>query len=288
MKTIFTGLNLVLLTVALYFCVTIMYNRIETATFSIPERSEPGVKMPESIVQDKQAIPETLSTAIIQRNLFKAALTPEKQEKSPEIQDQAVLAPTSLNLKLWGTVVGIGQQSVAVIQEEKARTQTLFHEGDTVSKAVIKKIHRSSVVLTYNGEDQILEMEAQVPGGHTAATAPSPMLSPPNDTSTMTIEKSVIDEAINDMETLTKQVRVRPHFSKGKPDGLLIYGIRNNTLFNKLGLKNGDILMGVDNKELNSISDALALYQTLSQASEAKLKIKRRGKTKEIIYNVQQ
>lgn len=286
MKTIFTGLNLVLLTVALYFCVTIMYGRIETETFSIPERSNPGKKIPESIPQEKPMRPGTLSTAIIQRNLFKAAITPEKAEKLMDIQDETMLAPTTLKLKLWGTVVGTGRQSIAVIQEEKARTQTLFHEGDSVSKALIKKILRSSVVLNYNGEDQILEMEASMPKGH-ATAIPVPMSSSVN-TSTMTIEKSVIDDAINDMETLTKQVRVRPHFSKGKPDGLLIYGIRNNTLFNKLGLKNGDILMGVDNKELNSISDALALYQTLSQASQAKLEIKRRGKTKEIIYNVQQ
>lgn len=285
MKTIFTGLNLVLLTVAIYFCVTIMYNQIETATFSIPELSAPGKKIPELIAQDKQMRPGTLSTAIIQRNLFKAAITPEKEEKPTKIQEETVLVPTTLNLKLWGTVAGIDRQSFAVIQEEKTRTQTLFHEGDSVSKALIKKILRSSVVLNYNGEDQILEMEAQPPAGR--ASTSSPMLSNPNDTSTMTIEKSVIDDAINNMETLTKQVRVRPHFSKGKPDGLLIYGIRNNTLFNKLGLKNGDILMGVDNKELNSISDALALYQTLSQVSEAKLQIKRRGKTKEIIYNVQ-
>ncbi len=286
MKTIFTGLNLILLTVALYFCVTIMYGRIETATFSIPEFSNPGKKIPESIPQDKPMLPGTLSTAIIQRNLFKAAIKPEKEEKPTDIQEEAVLAPTTLNLKLWGTVVGTGRQSIAVIQEEKAKTQTLFHEGDSVSKALIKKILRSSVVLNYNGEDQILEMESQKPKGR--AAPPANMLNTPGNTSTMTIEKSVIDDAINDMDTLAKQVRVRPHFSKGKPDGLLIYGIRNNTLFNKLGLKNGDILMGVDNKELNSISDAMALYQTLSQASEAKLKIKRRGKTKEIIYNVQQ
>ena len=291
MKTLFTCLNLILLTVILYFCVTIMYGKIETALFKLPVLSTPQDKgnqeqKPGEMKKTSQGLRPT--AIITQRNLFKASVEPARQNKTAmsDLKEEAELTRTTLNLKLWGTVAGMGSQSFAVIQEEASKTQTLYHEGDTVARAIIKKILRSSVVLTYNGEDQILEMETQSPKGNAPRAAP--VLTPQNDVSTMTIEKSVIDDAINDMETLAKQVRVRPHFSRGKPDGLLIYGIKNNTLFNKLGLKNGDILMGVDNKELTSISDALSMYQSLSQASEAKLKLKRRGKTKEIIYNVQQ
>lgn len=289
MKTLFTFLNLMFLTVTIYFGVTIMYDKIENAFFTLPAISTPELKEKKGLKTGAQKqIAQDRSAVITQRNLFKAAImpAPTSEIKDSEIKDKAELVPTTLKLKLWGTVAGIGSQSFAVIQEDRAKSQMLYHEGDTVSGAIVKRILRSSVILTYNGEDQILEMESKGPQSR-AATAPS-TIKPNNDATAITVDKSVIDDALNDMETLAKQVRVRPHFSGGKPDGLLIYGMRNNPVFTKLGLKNGDIIMGVDGRELNSISDALSMYQTLNQASGAKLKIKRRGQIKEIIYNVQQ
>lgn len=289
MKTLFTCLNLIFLTVAIYFSVTLVYDKIENAFFTLSAISTHEREDKNALkIEAQQQRSQDRSTIITQRNLFKAAIMPATtaEMKGPEIQDKAKLAPTTLNLKLWGTVAGIGSQSFAVIQEDKAKPQMLYHEGDTVARAIVKQILRSSVILTYNGQDQILEMESE--GTKSSAAPPPAMTKPDNDETAITVERSVIDDAINDMETLAKQVRVRPHFSGGKPDGLLIYGMSNNPVFTKLGLKNGDIIMGVDGRELNSISDALSLYQTLNQASGANLKIKRRGKIKEIVYNVQQ
>ena len=53
----------------------------------------------------------------------------------------------------------------------------------------------------------------------------------------------------------------RPHFTAGKSDGLLLYGIQPDSLFRKMGIKNGDIIMGVDGNEIESVDDALALYE---------------------------
>lgn len=287
MKTLFTFFNLIFLTVAIYFCVTIMYDKIENAYFTLPVLSTPEYKEKGRVKPGTQKQKSQDRSAVItQRNLFKAAIMPPSKAEiqNAETKDEAELALTTLNLKLWGTVAGMGAQSFAVI-EDKAKPQMLYHEGDTVATAIVKRILRTSVILTYNDEDQILEMESDGTKNR-SASAPSRTF-PDNDATAINVDRSVIDDAINDMETLAKQVRVRPHFSDGKPDGLLIYGMRNNIVFTKLGLKNGDIIMGVDGRELNSISDALSMYQTLNQASGAKLKIKRRGKIREIVYNVQ-
>jgi general secretion pathway protein C len=288
MKTLFTCLNLICLTVALYFCTGIMYKRIETATYSPPDLAQHMDKgRQERQTRDGKKISAAQTRSITGRNLFKASVAQDKADKNApdvDLENQAELEKTTLNLKLWGTVAGIGSRSFAVIQEKSSRTQALYHEGDNVAGAEIKKIMRSSVILNHNGENQILEMETTTPKGRGRSPSQRPAISSSN----MTIQRSVIDEAMGDMETLMKQVRVRPHFSKGKPDGLLIYGIKSNALFKKMGLKNGDIIMGVDGKEITSIDDALSLYQGLRQASEANIKLKRRGKIKEINYHVQQ
>ncbi|MCP4115271.1 MAG: type II secretion system protein GspC [Desulfobacteraceae bacterium] len=277
------------MTVALYFCTGIMYKRIETATYSPPDLSRHEDKGgQERQTRDGKKLSAAQSRSITARNLFKASVDPGKEEKTApdlDLENLEEFEKTKLNLKLWGTVSGVGSRSFAVIQERSSRTQALYHEGDSVSGAEIRKIRRSSVILNYKGKNQILEMETTAPKGRRRS---STLRSPKISSSSMTIQRSAIDEAMGDMESLMKQVRVRPHFSKGKPDGLLLYGIKNNALFKKMGLRNGDIIMGVDGKEITSIDDALSLYQGLRQASEANIKLKRRGKIKEINYHVQQ
>ena len=46
-------------------------------------------------------------------------------------------------------------------------------------------------------------------------------------------------------------------------------------------------IMGVDGNEIESVDDALSLYENLKTASNVKLQIKRRGRIKEIEYHVE-
>jgi general secretion pathway protein C len=103
----------------------------------------------------------------------------------------------------------------------------------------------------------------------------------------MTLQRSLIDEAMGDINGLMKQARIRPHFTEGKADGLLVYGVKQRSIFKEMGIRNGDILMGIDGNKIQSVEDAISLYDKLKNASEAKIEVKRRGKTKEFLYHVE-
>jgi general secretion pathway protein C len=177
-----------------------------------------------------------------------------------------------------------------VIEDGATRKQALYRPGDTLQGAVIKAVLRQRVILTHNDKDQVLEMvvknetrgptqtaQAQPPGETQAETEPDSIV----------IDRTTITENTGDINELMKQVRVRPHFSQGKPDGLLVYGIQPDSLFQQMGLRNGDIITGVDGREIQSVDDALSLYRNLKTASDVTMQIKRRGSTKEITYHVQ-
>lgn len=88
-----------------------------------------------------------------------------------------------------------------------------------------------------------------------------------------------------------KQARIRPFFSDGKPDGLLLYGIRNDSTFQQIGLRNGDIIKSINGSDILSAQDAVTLYQSLNTAldemPDIRFTIQRRGKIQEIVYNAQ-
>ena len=54
-----------------------------------------------------------------------------------------------------------------------------------------------------------------------------------------------------------------------------------------MGLRRGDIITGVDGQAIESVDDALALYNRLKSASNVKLEIKRRGQSRILDYNIQ-
>jgi general secretion pathway protein C len=82
-------------------------------------------------------------------------------------------------------------------------------------------------------------------------------------------------------------VRIRPHFKDGQPDGLTISGVRRGSIFSEMGLRNGDVIVGIDGKKIESVDDALSLYQNLQSASNVQVQIRRRGRLQNIDYQIE-
>jgi general secretion pathway protein C len=143
-------------------------------------------------------------------------------------------------------------------------------------------VFRNKVVLNVNGKDQILET---VEGDNTGGMA-GPMGSGDTRAGKITVERSTINESLKDVNSLMKDVRIRPHFSNGQSDGLIVSGIRGDSMFKKLGLRNGDIIMGVDGSKIESVDDAMKLYSGLKNMQNMKIEIKRRGQVQTLDYNV--
>ena len=84
-----------------------------------------------------------------------------------------------------------------------------------------------------------------------------------------------------------KQVRIRPHFKDGQSDGLTLSGIRSNSIFGEMGFRNGDVIVGVDGKKIESVDDALSLYGNLQTAENVQVQVRRRGRLQTIDYTVE-
>jgi len=225
--------------------------------------------------------------ALIDRNLFNLP-EPKKVEPAPVKIDLEQLKQTDLKLKLWGTVTGGSDGAYAVIEDVAQRRQNLYRVDDAVQNAIVKEIRREKVILEVNGSLEVLEMEKVEQGGARKAVAVRQTgLPAPTGSSNVVLKRDRIEEAVNDLNNLMKQVRIRPHFKDGKPDGLTVSGIRSNSIFAEMGLRNGDVIVGVDGTQIQSVDDALKLYENLQSSSDVKVQIKRRGRLRTIDYQIQ-
>jgi general secretion pathway protein C len=279
MKRYFTILNILFITGIVFFMVKVFY-KVGTANIDTNYSSK---KTARHIVPNESTTQHGLPhyQAIIERNLFK---TKAETGSGPDKLDIETLEPTDLKLELLGTITGDKKEAYAVIEDATIKKQDLYRIGDTIQNATIKMILREKVVLNVNGKDEILGIEKargnrEIGGSSSKLGAAS--------SQNVTVKRSQIDSAIKDVNTLMKQVRIRPNFRNGKPDGFRLTGIRPNSIFYNMGLKSGDIIMGVDGKDIESVDDALKFYQNLQSSSRVQLQIKRRGRIKTIDYHIE-
>ena len=294
-KRIFILINLALLTLGIYYGVQLFYQVVTaelmpvSAGAAISQDNRPAKQRTSGNSRNPRTQPDfSKYQVIVNRDLFKTTETGEAEPETEAVELDK-LKQTELNLKLWGTVTGDSEKAYAVIEDKSKNRQSLYHKGDAIQNATIKMILRKKVVLRVNGEDEILVMEDEKDQSNRMDTA-----SRRRDRAAYTdgrgdqlrIDRNEIDSALNNINQLMQQVRVRPHFKNGKPNGLILTHIRNNSIFNELGLKSGDIVKGVNGEEIESVDDALKFYNNLKSSSSVQLQIERRGQEKSINYQI--
>jgi len=88
----------------------------------------------------------------------------------------------------------------------------------------------------------------------------------------------------NTGEIMTK-IKLRPFFTTGSPDGVMVYAIKPDSVFNKAGIRNGDIVKSINGTPVSSIEDASSMLSGMENTDAAKLILIRNGETKEISYS---
>jgi general secretion pathway protein C len=295
MKKYFRIINILLITGAIYFSVKAFYQIMGTQLESPPVSSE-EISKGESAAQTETVLPQDHYNSIAERNLFRTKDNIEAPaEETPKEPESKPLEPTKLNLKLWGTVSGDDERrAYAVIEDAKEKKQSLYREGDSVQSAIIKKILREKVILNVNDRDEELLMGDNAPGGaketpqgQQVGQAPAPEINVAENSQDIKIPRTQITDAISDVSALMQQGKIRPHFSEGKPDGLALTRLRPDSIFTKLGLRNGDIILGVDGEKIQSADDALKFYNSLKSSPNVAIQIKRKGEIKTIDYTIE-
>jgi len=283
--------NLVLLTAAVYLAVDFFYKiAVDKLEAALPTHADQTVTArPRGVAGGK---PLAEYAVIAQRNIFKAREKAVDQSLSVDLDK---LKRTDLDLRLLGTISGLGANSYAVIEQVKTRGQELYKTGDTVDQARIKLILRKKVVLTIDGRDEVLEIPeerltaATDKRGISAFTDGGAAIDDPRamgEAVEITLNRAELEQSFNNVNELMRSVRVRPHFSEGKPDGLRLDNVTAGSIFKDMGLQDKDVIVGVNSKRINSVDDCMEVYRNLSSASELMLEVKRDNASRFIKYTI--
>ena len=223
---------------------------------------------------------------VTRRNLFRVDVG-GKNNKAPEPVNLN-LEKTSLKLTLWGTVTGQEREDGwAVIQDIKTKQQDLYRVDDKVQGATIKSILRNKVILTVNGKDQILEVDADPPPliGHKRRPSGRPFSPPP--TQGHRPSQKEVEDMLNAASKSNQLFKTRPYTKDGEASGVMIYSIKRDSVARLLGLRNGDIIQAVNGVEIKDSQDFEDFEDSIEGHSDMTIFILRRGKPIELVFSEQ-
>lgn len=277
--------NIILLTLIAGLAVNIFYSVIDARFKAVSadntvKQSLPAKKAPSG----PDYLPLARYQPIINRDLFAVGKTEKLPEPEPEPTKD--LEVTDLNIKLWGTVTGKGPVKYAVIEarsDGRRRAQDLYREGDTVESATIEKIFDNKIVLNSNGSRQLLFLEKFESKGrrhsfrrsHRRPTRRHPRVI------RRSISRKMVQNATRNFDKLISQAKVRPH-----KDGMRISSIKPRSVFRRLGLRNGDVIQSVNNRQISSMDDAMKIYQNLQNGEKISIQLLRRNRPRTIEYKI--
>lgn len=270
--------------VVLYLLVDIAYLVLEIST-PPPETPQQAMEGPQATDMTKD--PPEAYAVIVERNLFRTVDRPLVMDQ----MDPGMLEATTLPIDLYGTIAGEGGRGYAIIEERDKKKQRLYKVGDKVAGATIVKILRNAVVLRVGEKDQVLKKKeivargsgrvpAAVMPGRAPEAAPRPQARPPQ----------APPGSVSDLASLLTQARVTPHItagSSGKPDGVVINEIQSGSIFESVGLVNGDVIQEVNGRPITGVADLVSLYRDLRPGANLSVKVSRTGRQIVLNHTVQ-
>ena len=281
--------GLLVLGLIIYFLVDAVLTVSDSRLAPVPAIDEGAVKTttyPTATVR-----PLKQYAIISERNLFGGR--PQGQATPPIKEDELEGIPkavNSLGLKLVGTVVATrSEESFAIIEARGKRKQEIYHEGDRVQQALIKKILRHNVVINTGKRDEVLTMRL----GESSPNRSTPRRAVParkrptaGRGRPIRLEREEIESSMADMNQLSQQVRIRPYVEGNKPAGFLVSNIKPGSIFAKMGLRNGDVIQQIDDQTIMSPDQMIEFYEILMEGEAFALGIRRGRRKQELRYQI--
>ena len=239
--------------------------------------------------------PRAFYEAIAKRDIFNLV---------PVAEAPAEVA-TNLHIKLVGTSSLTLSQPFIIVEDDNNHEQSLYRMSDEIPDAgKLVGVYKDHAIILHQGRRIKLEM----PAGQNATPAeiPRPFGLPgaglrrnfPRgrtgqngvrqlDPNRYVLDRSTVDNNLNNMAALFTQVRAVPNLGPdGQSNGFKLSEIQPDSIFQQIGLHDGDILTGVGGQSVSDPTKAVQLLSSLRNQNSISLTVLRGGQSVQLQYNI--
>jgi general secretion pathway protein C len=205
----------------------------------------------------------------------------------PTIQDPANAPQSTANLVLAGTIATQDpKRGVAIISD--GGPAKVYSVGDNVGGASLHSVYLDHVILDRGGALETLLLPRLLgPGMNAPPVVRRPSGADPRTVAAVDNIRRLVQQ---DPGILDQVMRTVPSYDNaaGKLRGFRAYPGRNRQIFNKLGLRPGDLVTAINGTPLDDPQRSQDVFNTIQTSDRVTVTIERGGQKQEITLNIAQ
>jgi general secretion pathway protein C len=287
------ALNLLLIAIMAYFLALsvndIILGRVTGGTpVHLPSLIGPAPAAP--VVR-----PRAFYSAISRRDIFNLA---------PVTEAPAEVA-TNLHIRLVGTSSLTLSQPFIIVEDDNTHVQSLYRKGDEIPDAGrLLGVYKDHAIILHQGRRTRIDMPTDQGGAPTSLPRPFGLPgarfrhgfihgrsnnngvreTAPNH---YVLQRSTVDNNLNNMASLFTQVRAIPNLGPdGHSNGFKLSEIQPDSIFQQIGLHDGDVLTAVGGQNVSDPTKAIELLNSLRSQNTINLTVMRDGEPVQLQYNI--
>jgi general secretion pathway protein C len=213
---------------------------------------------------------------------------------TPITNAPAAAAPATApaDLMLLGTAVGSFRETFALVRHTAKQEERVFRLGDMVFDAGrLAEVGREKAFIIINNKKVELltpmTPPAATPAGQPAAGTPRTVTAVASSgAGSFVIDQRALNAALDNPAQAMSDARLLPSQKEGKVEGFKASEVKPNGVFAMIGIKNGDVLLRLNDFPMDAPDKALQSFIALKGQSHLKLDIIRDGQPQTFNYDI--
>jgi len=202
----------------------------------------------------------------------------------------AAAPPPAVNdLILLGTAVGSFRETFALVLKTSSHEERVFRLGDTVfSAGPLVSVKKDVAEILVGGKKvKILTPNAVAEAQAAPAQAPpAGGLAAQSGAGNYVIDQRALNAALDNIGQAMTDARLLPSVKDGKVEGFRASEVKPQGIFGTIGIKNGDVLLRMNDFPIDSPEKAIQSFASLKGQSRIKLDLIRDGQPTTFNYDI--
>lgn len=304
-------INLSLIAAGTYFVAGTTSTVVAQAVRPIPSADKAPSRSTRS---PRRAVKSADYTRISDRNLFNAEKDPELDPSAPaEVEESLPGAVTGTDYKeedLKKCSISSGLRATLVADENPAWSMAVLYDNserepqvfsinpganEIASDATLIEIRNRAIVVRRTDRFELCSADAEEKRSR-ATPKPTVARTPKKDDDDDSVEQTganeyvvaqdYIDETMGNLSQVATQARIVPSFKNGKANGFKLFSIKPGSIYQKIGMQNGDVIQKINGYTIDSPDKALEVYSKLKTAKNVNIELLRRGRAMSKAYEI--
>ena len=238
-------------------------------------------KAPENMLISYACTPNTLAEKTDPERLFTSALL--QRMKTVRTGLNEIFEQTSADI----TQKSDGQHtpwfSSSVTKEFFFAPTENFLEEHAPKPVVVKNEDSNELEVENSDNQTVAAKESDNQTSQNAEIVIEELATPPDDQRIFRFKRAYVNQQLANLNALLNDARVIPIEQDGKPWFIFDF-VREGSIYEKLGLKNKDVIVQINGFTVDSLPKALKLFEALQLEEKITLRIKREGQLTDFQY----